>query len=52
LLSLYEKEKLREEDFETLKGHISYIKYVDAAFYTKIQKRYFKSIHNLFSCGK
>lgn len=48
LLSLYDKNTLNESDINTLKGHLSYIRHVDSPFYTKLQKKYFKSITKLF----
>ena len=47
LLSLYKKNKLSDEEILSLTGHLSYIKFVDGAFYTKIQNKYFKSIQEI-----
>ncbi len=47
LISLYEKGRLPEEEIASLKGHLSYIKYVDSPFYTKIQKKYFKILSTI-----
>ena len=48
-LSLYKKNNLSEDDFQSLVGHLNYVKYVDPGFYTKIQKKYFMEINNLYS---
>ncbi|MEW8348285.1 MAG: retron St85 family RNA-directed DNA polymerase [Candidatus Thiodiazotropha taylori] len=47
LLSLYKKNALDESEFESLKGHIFYSKFIDPAFYTKIQNKFFKEINEL-----
>lgn len=47
LLSLYRKEKLNNEEYSSLLGHLSYIQYVDSSFYTKLQNKYFREIAEL-----
>ncbi len=47
LLSLYEKDRLGKDEIMSLRGHILYIRFVDGAFYTKLQKKYFKSIYEI-----
>lgn len=48
LLSLLKKNKLNDPDEKkSLLGHLSYIKHVDSAFYTKILQKYFKEVHQL-----
>lgn len=49
LLSLYSKNTLKKEDIYKLKGHLSYIKFVDGMFYTKLQNKYFNEIEKIFS---
>jgi len=47
LLSLFAKDELDANDYESLRGHLNYIRYVDAGFYTKLQSKYFRSISKL-----
>lgn len=49
LLSLYKNGTLRENDINSLKGHLSYVRYVDSSFYTKLQEKYFKTINKLLT---
>lgn len=49
LITLYQKNKLPEEDINSLKGHLSYIKDVDGSFYTKLQKKHFSTINTLLN---
>lgn len=47
LLSLYKKNMLKADDYNHLLGHLSYVHFVDSAFYTKLQNKYFKEISKL-----
>lgn len=47
LISLYKKGQLPEEEINSLKGHLSYIRDVDSSFYSKMQKKYFVTIGKL-----
>lgn len=47
LLGLYSKGMLKAEEYISLVGHLSYVKYVDSNFYTNLQNRYFKEITKL-----
>ncbi len=47
LLSLYRKHKLDKGEVASLLGHLSYIRHVDASFYTKLHQRYFKEINEM-----
>lgn len=47
LLGLYSKGMLRTEEYISLVGHLSYVRYVDSNFYTKLQNKYFKEITKL-----
>lgn len=47
LLSLYKKNKLKREEYEALVGHLAYCHYVAPAFYSSLNKKYFKEISNL-----
>lgn len=47
LLSLYKKGQLKKDEIPSLKGHLSYVKNADSPFYTKLQKKYFKTISKL-----
>lgn len=49
LISLFSKERLKNEDISRLKGHIAYVKNVDSVFYTKLQHKYFKTLDKLNS---
>lgn len=49
LLSLFQKNGLDPSEYESLRGHLSYIKHVEPAFYTKIQNKYFHAIEKLYS---
>jgi retron-type reverse transcriptase len=52
LLSLYKKDKLSQEEILSLKGHLSYVRFVDGAFYTKMQNKYFKSIQKIIEISQ
>jgi len=47
LLSLYKKGILKNDDYSSLLGYLAYVRYVDSAFYSKIQHKYFKEIDSL-----
>jgi len=60
LLSLYKKGILKNDDYDSYKkgivkhdnyfsllGYLAYVRYVDSAFYSKIQHKYFKEIDSL-----
>jgi hypothetical protein len=47
LLSLYKKSILKHDDYSSLLGYLAYVKYVDSAFYSKIQHKFFKEIDSL-----
>jgi len=47
LLSLYKKGILRVDDYSSLLGYLAYVRYVDSAFYSKIQHKFFKEIDSL-----
>jgi hypothetical protein len=47
LLSLYRKGQLKSDEYDSLLGHLAYVHYVDSAFYTKLQNKYFKEIAEL-----
>jgi hypothetical protein len=49
MISLYNKGLLSGNDILSLKGHLSYVRYVDGAFYTKLQKKHFKSINKILT---
>lgn len=49
LLSLYSKGMLKKEEHNSLLGHLSYCHYVAPAFYSSLQKKYFKEISELRS---
>lgn len=49
LLSLYKKDKLSDIDLRSLKGHLSYIKYADGRFYTKLQNKHLETIDKISS---
>lgn len=49
LLSLYNKGILKEEEHNSLLGHLSYCHHVAPAFYSSLQKKYFKEIGELRS---
>ncbi|MGA3983696.1 retron St85 family RNA-directed DNA polymerase [Ralstonia nicotianae] len=44
MLSLYEKGKLDKEEHKNLKGHLSYVRSVAPAFFSRLCAKYFKSI--------
>lgn len=47
LLSLLKKDLLNKNEYVSLKGHVSYIKHVDPAFYNKLQRKHFDIIEKL-----
>lgn len=47
LLSLMQKGLLKPEDRSSLRGHLSYIKHIDPAFYTKLCEKYFDATSSL-----
>ncbi len=47
MLSLYEKDKLKDEDTPKLRGHLSYIRHVAPAFYSRMCLKYLKAIKEL-----
>jgi len=47
LLSLYKKGILKRDDYSSLLGYLAYVRYVDSAFYSKIQHKFFKEIDSL-----
>lgn len=60
LLSLYKKGILKNDDYDSYKkgivkhdnyfsllGYLAYVRYVDSAFYSKIQHKYFKEIDGI-----
>jgi hypothetical protein len=47
LLSLYKKGILKSDDYSSLLGYLAYVRYVDSAFYSKIQHKFFKEIDSL-----
>jgi len=47
LLSLLNKNMLDKSEYESLRGHLSYVKHVEPAFYTKLQNKFFTSIEAL-----
>ena len=47
LLKLYKKDKLEKKEQLSLLGHLSYVKFVAPAFYTKLQMKYFNEITRL-----
>ena len=47
LFFLFKKDLISEQDCLSLKGHVNYIRYVDPAFYNKLQRKYFEYIDNL-----
>lgn len=48
LLGLYSEGMLKnKEEYISLIGHLSYVKYIDSSFYTKLQSKYFKEIAQL-----
>ena len=49
LVSLYEKDRLSQEDIRSLRGHLCYIRHVDSPFYTKLQNRHFASLNMILS---
>ncbi|MDC7124447.1 MAG: retron St85 family RNA-directed DNA polymerase [Spirochaetales bacterium] len=48
LLSIYKKKGLSDEERKSLSGHLSYIKYVEPKFYTKLQEKYFVEIDKIY----
>lgn len=52
LLSLYSKNKLNEKEQKQLIGHLAYCSHVAPAFYTTLQKKFFKEIHTLKSSNR
>ena len=47
LLALLVKDKLDISEYESLRGHLSYIRHVDPAFYTKICNKYLHALEKL-----
>ena len=47
LLSLYKKGILKNDDYSSLLGYLAYVRYVDSAFYSKIQHKFFKEIDSI-----
>jgi len=47
LLSLYKKGNLKHDDYSSLLGFLAYVRYVDSAFYSKIQHKFFKEIDSI-----
>lgn len=47
LLSLYKKGKLDKSEHSSLLGHIAYAKYIDPAFYSKLQQKFFREIDKI-----
>jgi len=47
LLSLYKKGILKNDDYSSLLGYLAYVRYVDSAFYSKIQHKFFKEIDGI-----
>lgn len=47
MLSLYKKGELNPDEYSSLLGHLAYVHYVDSAFYTKLQNKFFKEIAEL-----
>jgi RNA-directed DNA polymerase len=47
LLSLYRKNMLKKEEFNSLIGHLSFIHHVDPSFYSKLSLKYFIEIDQL-----
>lgn len=48
LIKLYHQGRLKESEFETLKGHISFIQNIDPVLFTKMAFKYHADIDNLF----
>jgi RNA-directed DNA polymerase len=48
LLSLLNKGELDKSEYESLRGHLSYVKYVAPDFYTRLQNKYFAPIEKLY----
>lgn len=49
MIHKYRLKKLSESGLCTLRGHLSYIKYVDPVYYTKLSSCYFNDIDAIFS---
>ncbi|HLP97702.1 MAG TPA: retron St85 family RNA-directed DNA polymerase [Sideroxyarcus sp.] len=47
LLSLYKKGLLKDLEYESLLGHLAYVRHVDSTFYSKLQNKYFSEISQL-----
>lgn len=47
MLSLYKKGELNPNEHSSVLGHLAYLHYVDSAFYTKLQNKFFKEIAQL-----
>ena len=52
LLNLHRKNKLSDKEQLSLLGHLSYVRHVAPAFYTKLQKNYFKEIAMLLKANR
>ena len=47
LLSLYKKGILKNDDYFSLLGYLAYVRYVDSAFYSKTQHKFFREIDSI-----
>ena len=45
--SSYKKGILKNDDYSSLLGYLAYVRYVDSAFYSKIQHKFFKEIDSI-----
>lgn len=52
LLSLYKKGQLEKEDVPKLRGHLAYVRHVDSVFFTKLNKKHFRTLERLGSVDK
>lgn len=48
MLLLFKEKRLKLAEYASLKGHISYIRYIDPVFYNKLQRKYFRELSDLF----
>lgn len=49
LLSLFEKRRLKKEDYSVLRGHLSYIQFSAPAFFSKLCAKYYLEIESIRS---
>lgn len=49
LIKLYHQKRLKKDEIESLKGHISFIKNIDPLLFTKISFKYYEDIDNIMN---